>query len=93
MNFILRFPHPENMFFVGKAAGDIFKDDSVLSNPVAGLVIGVLVTVMVQSSSTSSSIVVSMVSSTRKSTYSIFHKITHKSRSVVQTFPHMFKKL
>ncbi|NXY84257.1 NPT2B protein, partial [Alcedo cyanopectus] len=48
----------------GKAAGDIFKDDSVLSNPVAGLVIGVLVTVMVQSSSTSSSIVVSMVSST-----------------------------
>ncbi|NXU74199.1 NPT2B protein, partial [Oreotrochilus melanogaster] len=48
----------------GKAAGDIFKDDSVLSNPVAGLVIGVLVTVMVQSSSTSSSIIVSMVSST-----------------------------
>ncbi|PKU32113.1 sodium-dependent phosphate transport protein 2b [Limosa lapponica baueri] len=48
----------------GKAAGDIFQDDSVLSNPVAGLVIGVLVTVMVQSSSTSSSIVVSMVSST-----------------------------
>ncbi|XP_039608822.1 sodium-dependent phosphate transport protein 2B-like [Polypterus senegalus] len=47
----------------GKAAGDIFKDNSVLSNPVAGLVIGVLVTVMVQSSSTSSSIIVSMVSS------------------------------
>ncbi|XP_019408961.1 PREDICTED: sodium-dependent phosphate transport protein 2B [Crocodylus porosus] len=47
----------------GKAAGDIFRDDSVLSNPVAGLVIGVLVTVMVQSSSTSSSIIVSMVSS------------------------------
>ncbi|XP_060934363.1 solute carrier family 34 member 2b [Limanda limanda] len=47
----------------GKAAGDIFKDNPVLSNPVAGLVIGVLVTVMVQSSSTSSSIVVSMVSS------------------------------
>ncbi|XP_003226172.2 sodium-dependent phosphate transport protein 2B [Anolis carolinensis] len=47
----------------GKAAGDIFKDGSVLSNPVAGLVIGVLVTVMVQSSSTSSSIIVSMVSS------------------------------
>ncbi|MBN3274054.1 NPT2B protein, partial [Polyodon spathula] len=44
-------------------AGDIFKDNSVLSNPVAGLVIGVLVTVLVQSSSTSSSIVVSMVSS------------------------------
>ncbi|XP_060103276.1 sodium-dependent phosphate transport protein 2B [Heteronotia binoei] len=47
----------------GKAAGDIFKDNSVLSNPVAGLVIGVLVTVMVQSSSTSSSIIVSMVAS------------------------------
>uniref|UniRef100_A0AAZ3SUG8 Sodium-dependent phosphate transport protein 2B n=1 Tax=Oncorhynchus tshawytscha TaxID=74940 RepID=A0AAZ3SUG8_ONCTS len=47
----------------GKAAGDIFQDNAVLSNPVAGLVIGVLVTVLVQSSSTSSSIVVSMVSS------------------------------
>ncbi|XP_064346872.1 sodium-dependent phosphate transport protein 2C isoform X1 [Camelus dromedarius] len=46
-----------------KAAGDIFKDNMVLSNPVAGLVIGVLVTVLVQSSSTSSSIVVSMVAS------------------------------
>ncbi|XP_040191100.1 sodium-dependent phosphate transport protein 2B isoform X2 [Rana temporaria] len=47
----------------GKAAGDIFKNHSILSNPVAGLVIGVLVTVLVQSSSTSTSIVVSMVSS------------------------------
>ncbi|XP_031753133.1 sodium-dependent phosphate transport protein 2B isoform X2 [Xenopus tropicalis] len=47
----------------GKAAGDIFKNHSVLSNPVAGIVIGVLVTVLVQSSSTSTSIVVSMVSS------------------------------
>lgn len=47
----------------GKAAGDIFQENAVLSNPVAGLVIGVLVTVLVQSSSTSSSIVVSMVSS------------------------------
>ncbi|XP_069779201.1 sodium-dependent phosphate transport protein 2B-like [Narcine bancroftii] len=47
----------------GKAAGDIFKDNAVLANPVAGLVIGILVTVLVQSSSTSSSIVVSMVSS------------------------------
>ncbi|XP_070688012.1 solute carrier family 34 member 2b [Pempheris klunzingeri] len=46
----------------GKAAGSIFQDNVVLSNPVAGLVIGVLVTVLVQSSSTSSSIVVSMVS-------------------------------
>ncbi|XP_035516393.1 solute carrier family 34 member 2a [Morone saxatilis] len=47
----------------GKAAGDIFQDNSVLANPLAGLVIGVLVTLLVQSSSTSSSIVVSMVSS------------------------------
>ncbi|KAJ8000515.1 hypothetical protein DPEC_G00180920 [Dallia pectoralis] len=47
----------------GKAAGDIFSEGSVLSNPLAGLVIGVLVTLLVQSSSTSSSIVVSMVSS------------------------------
>ncbi|XP_043843514.1 sodium-dependent phosphate transport protein 2C [Dromiciops gliroides] len=46
-----------------KVAGDIFRDNVVLSNPVAGLVIGVLVTVLVQSSSTSSSIVVSMVAS------------------------------
>uniref|UniRef100_A0A8C9DH40 Sodium-dependent phosphate transport protein 2C n=1 Tax=Prolemur simus TaxID=1328070 RepID=A0A8C9DH40_PROSS len=46
-----------------KVAGDIFKDNVVLSNPVAGMVIGVLVTVLVQSSSTSSSIVVSMVAS------------------------------
>ena len=48
---------------LGKTAGDIFQDNSVLSNPLAGLVIGVLVTLLVQSSSTSSSIVVSMVSS------------------------------
>lgn len=47
----------------GKAAGDIFQDNAVLSNPLAGLVIGILVTLLVQSSSTSSSIVVSMVSS------------------------------
>ncbi|XP_054607597.1 solute carrier family 34 member 2a isoform X4 [Nothobranchius furzeri] len=46
----------------GKTAGEIFQDSSVLSNPLAGLVIGVLVTLLVQSSSTSSSIVVSMVS-------------------------------
>ncbi|KAL0974022.1 hypothetical protein UPYG_G00214380 [Umbra pygmaea] len=47
----------------GKVAGDIFKDNKVLSNPVAGLVVGILVTVLVQSSSTSTSIVVSLVSS------------------------------
>lgn len=48
---------------IGKTAGNIFQDNAVLSNPLAGLVIGVLVTLLVQSSSTSSSIVVSMVSS------------------------------
>ncbi|XP_059202488.1 sodium-dependent phosphate transport protein 2A [Centropristis striata] len=47
----------------GKVAGDIFQDNAVLSNPVAGLVVGILVTVLVQSSSTSSSIVVSLVAS------------------------------
>ncbi|XP_037350106.1 sodium-dependent phosphate transport protein 2C isoform X2 [Talpa occidentalis] len=55
--------HPELCLPAGKVAGDLFKDNVVLSNPVAGLVIGVLVTVLVQSSSTSSSIVVSMVAS------------------------------
>lgn len=50
-------------------AGDIFKDNAILSNPVAGLVVGILVTVLVQSSSTSTSIVVSMVSSGCKSTH------------------------
>lgn len=52
-----------SLWGTGKMAGDIFKDNVVLSNPVAGLVIGVVVTVLVQSSSTSSSIVVSMVAS------------------------------
>uniref|UniRef100_A0A8D0GEJ1 Sodium-dependent phosphate transport protein 2A n=1 Tax=Sphenodon punctatus TaxID=8508 RepID=A0A8D0GEJ1_SPHPU len=47
----------------GKVAGDIFKDNAILSNPVAGLVVGILVTVLVQSSSTSTSIIVSMVAS------------------------------
>nr|AIE89828.1 NaPi II-like protein [Eptatretus stoutii] len=46
----------------GKTAGNIFTNNSLLSNPVAGVVIGILVTVLVQSSSTSTSIVVSMVS-------------------------------
>ncbi|XP_072344198.1 sodium-dependent phosphate transport protein 2B-like isoform X2 [Scyliorhinus torazame] len=47
----------------GKMAGDVFGDNTVLANPIAGLMLGVLVTILVQSSSTSSSIVVSMVSS------------------------------
>ncbi|XP_047463093.1 sodium-dependent phosphate transport protein 2A-like [Mugil cephalus] len=47
----------------GKVAGDIFQENAILSNPVAGLVVGILVTVLVQSSSTSTSIIVSLVSS------------------------------
>ncbi|XP_002741835.2 sodium-dependent phosphate transport protein 2B-like [Saccoglossus kowalevskii] len=45
----------------GKAAGEAFASNEVLSNPVCGLMIGVLATVLVQSSSTTTSIVVSMV--------------------------------
>nr|XP_006207069.2 sodium-dependent phosphate transport protein 2B isoform X1 [Vicugna pacos] len=47
----------------GKVAGQFFSNNSIMTNPVAGLVIGVLVTVLVQSSSTSTSIIVSMVAS------------------------------
>ncbi|XP_073093868.1 sodium-dependent phosphate transport protein 2B-like [Manis javanica] len=47
----------------GKVAGQFFSNNSVMSNPVAGLVVGVLVTVLIQSSSTSTSIIVSMVAS------------------------------
>uniref|UniRef100_A0A3Q3AIF1 Sodium-dependent phosphate transport protein 2A n=1 Tax=Kryptolebias marmoratus TaxID=37003 RepID=A0A3Q3AIF1_KRYMA len=47
----------------GKVAGNIFQENAILSNPVAGLVVGILVTVLVQSSSTSTSIIVSLVSS------------------------------
>ncbi len=50
-------------FFPGRVAGDIFQENAILSNPVAGLVVGILVTVLVQSSSTSTSIIVSLVSS------------------------------
>lgn len=47
----------------GKMAGKFFSNNSIMSNPLAGLVIGVLVTAIVQSSSTSTSIIVSMVAS------------------------------
>ena len=47
----------------GEAAGKVFSQNKVISNPVAGLMIGVLVTVLLQSSSTSSSLVVAMVAS------------------------------
>lgn len=52
--------------FAGKVAGNIFQDNVILSNPVAGLVVGILVTVLVQSSSTATSIIVSLVSSGRE---------------------------
>ena len=51
---------------LGQAAGKIFRDNEVLRNPVAGLMIGVLATVLVQSSSTSTSIIITMVGQRRK---------------------------
>ncbi|KAK3104471.1 hypothetical protein FSP39_002717, partial [Pinctada imbricata] len=45
----------------GRAAGEVFRDNELLRNPVCGVMIGVLATVLVQSSSTSTSIVVTMV--------------------------------
>lgn len=45
----------------GEAAGRVFQQNDIMTNPVAGLMMGVLVTVLVQSSSTSTSIIVSMV--------------------------------
>jgi len=39
----------------------VFRENVLLRNPIAGLMIGILATVLVQSSSTSTSIVVSMV--------------------------------
>ena len=50
----------------GKAAGEAFASNEILSNPVAGLMIGILATVLVQSSSTTTSIVVSMVAAGSK---------------------------
>ncbi|XP_055957264.1 sodium-dependent phosphate transport protein 2B isoform X2 [Patella vulgata] len=48
-------------FRLGKKAGEVFRNNDILKNPVAGLMMGVLVTVLVQSSSTSTSIIISMV--------------------------------
>uniref|UniRef100_A0A3B5K541 Sodium-dependent phosphate transport protein 2A n=1 Tax=Takifugu rubripes TaxID=31033 RepID=A0A3B5K541_TAKRU len=47
----------------GRVAGDIFQQNVIFSNPVAGLMVGILMTVLAQSSSTSTSIIVSLVSS------------------------------
>ena len=56
----------------GKAAGEAFASNKILSNPVAGLMIGILATVLVQSSSTTTSIVVSMVAAGSKFHYLSF---------------------
>ena len=56
----------------GKAAGEAFASNKILSNPVAGLMIGILATVLVQSSSTTTSIVVSMVAAGSKFYYLSF---------------------
>ena len=44
-------------------SGGVFRGNSLLSNPIVGLMIGVLFTVLVQSSSTCTSVIVSMVAS------------------------------
>lgn len=56
----------------GKAAGEAFASNKILTNPVAGLMIGILATVLVQSSSTTTSIVVSMVAAGSKFYYLSF---------------------
>ena len=56
------------IFLAGKSAGEIFANDSFLSNPFTGLIIGIFVTVLVQSSSTSSSIIITMVAAQSKKT-------------------------
>ncbi|CAC5385630.1 SLC34A [Mytilus coruscus] len=47
----------------GKTAGKVFRENEILTNPVAGLMMGVLVTVLLQSSSTTTSIIITMVGS------------------------------
>ncbi|CAF3897815.1 unnamed protein product [Rotaria sp. Silwood1] len=47
----------------GMITGKFFAEGTILSNPIAELMIGLLITVLVQSSSISTSIVISMVSS------------------------------
>lgn len=49
----------------GRTAASVFTDSSLLSNPVAGMMMGVLATVLLQSSSTTTSIVVTMVAADR----------------------------
>ena len=66
----------------GKEAGEVFKDNALLQNPVCGLMIGILATVLVQSSSTSTSIVVSVVGAGSKYTRQLLcHTLMHQSQS------------
>ena len=49
--------------YSGIFIGSIFHNNTLLTNPVVGLMVGVMFTVLVQSSSTCTSVIVSMVSS------------------------------
>lgn len=51
---------------LGEANAKIFKENEVLSNPVAGLMIGILATALIQSSSTTVSIVIALAGSKSK---------------------------
>lgn len=51
---------------LGEANAKIFKENEVLSNPVAGLMIGILATALIQSSSTTISIVIALAGSKSK---------------------------
>jgi len=44
----------------GPTAGEVFRNNEIFDNPIAGLVLGILATVLVQSSSTSTSIIITM---------------------------------
>jgi len=64
-SFIIALGVMGNAFEViaGPTAGQVFRNNEIFDNPIAGLVLGVLSTVLVQSSSTSTSIIISMTAS------------------------------
>ncbi|KAK3095518.1 hypothetical protein FSP39_015589 [Pinctada imbricata] len=57
---IMKDDDDEDTGWSGETAGKVFKENHILSNPVAGLMIGVLATAIIQSSSTTISIVITM---------------------------------
>ncbi|CAF4946721.1 unnamed protein product, partial [Rotaria sp. Silwood1] len=61
----------------GMITGKFFAEGTILSNPIAELMIGLLITVLVQSSSISTSIVISMVSS--------FNVLYHLTNSIIKS--------